>query len=117
MQAPAVTSANRHDTPMKVVGSVGVTVHNCWAINRANSSDAASPIVMPITITASTRLPTSLTTSRAPALVTVNKEDELVLQQAMAGALKAALSNAVQNGAVKKLMEAREKKKKAAGGS
>ena len=50
-------------------------------------------------------------------LVTVNKEDELVLQQAMAGALKAALSNAVQNGAVKKLMEAREKKKKAAGGS
>jgi hypothetical protein len=35
----------------------------------------------------------------------------------MAGALKAALSNAVQNGALKKLMEAREKKKKAAGGS
>jgi hypothetical protein len=48
-------------------------------------------------------------------LVTVNKEDEAVLQQAMAGALKAALSSAVQNGALKKLMEAREKKRKAGG--
>ena len=48
-------------------------------------------------------------------LVTVNKEDEAVLQQAMAGALKAALSSAVQNGAVKKLMEAREKNGRVAG--
>ena len=48
-------------------------------------------------------------------LVTVNKEDEAVLQQAMAGALKAALSSAVQNGALKKLMEAREKKRKGGG--
>jgi hypothetical protein len=48
-------------------------------------------------------------------LVTVNKEDEAGLQQAMAGALKAALSSAVQNGALKKLMEAREKKRKAGG--
>ena len=48
-------------------------------------------------------------------LVTANKEDEAVLQQAMAGALKAALSSAVQNGALKKLMEAREKKRKAGG--
>jgi mono/diheme cytochrome c family protein len=48
-------------------------------------------------------------------LVTVNKEDEAVLQQAMAGALKAALSSAVQSGALKKLMEAREKKRKAGG--
>ena len=48
-------------------------------------------------------------------LITVNKEDEVVLQQAMAGALKAALSSAVQNGALKKLMEAREKKRKGGG--
>jgi hypothetical protein len=48
-------------------------------------------------------------------LVTVNKDDEAVLREAMGGALKQALAAAVKNGALKRLQEARERKKNGGG--